>query len=50
LSAKSKSVPLNKIGDPENLGDLIAFLSSPKSAHINGDSIVVDGGASSSNL
>ena len=50
LTAKSKSVPLKKIGTPKNLGDLIAFLSSPKSAYINGSSIVVDGGESSSNL
>ena len=50
LAAKSKSVPLEKIGTPEELGDFIAFLSSPKSSYINGSSIVVDGGASSSNL
>ena len=50
LAAMSKSVPLEKIGAPEKLGDLIAFLSSPKSDYINGSSIVVDGGSASSNL
>ena len=50
LAAKSKSVPVKKIGTPEKLGDLIAFLSSPKSDYINGSSIVVDGGTGSSNL
>jgi len=50
LTAMSKSVPVKKIGTPEKLGELIAFLSSPKSDYINGSSIVVDGGAASSNL
>lgn len=50
LAAMSKSVPLEKIGAPEKLGDLIAFLSSPKSDYINGSSIVIDGGSASSNL
>jgi len=50
LAAMSKSVPLEKIGAPEKLGDLIAFLLSPKSDYINGSSIVIDGGSASSNL
>ncbi|MFW6230366.1 MAG: SDR family oxidoreductase [Halanaerobium sp.] len=50
LAAKSKSVPVKKIGTPEKLGDLIVFLSSPRSSYINGSSIVIDGGESSSNL
>lgn len=50
LAAMSKSVPLEKIGAAEKLGDLIAFLSSPKSDYINGSSIVIDGGSASSNL
>ena len=50
LAARSKNVPLKEIGDPENFGNLIAFLSSPKSNYINGSSIVIDGGESRSNL
>lgn len=50
LTSMSKSVPLKKIGAPEKLGELVAFLSSPKSDYINGSAIVVDGGSASSNL
>ena len=50
VDAKRKNIPLQKIGSPAELGDLIAFLSSPKSSYINGSSIVIDGGSSSSNL
>ncbi|ADQ13789.1 SDR family oxidoreductase [Halanaerobium hydrogeniformans] len=50
LDSKRKNIPLQKIGSPAELGDLIAFLSSPKSSYINGSSIVIDGGSSASNL
>jgi len=50
LDSKRNNIPLQKIGSPAELGDLVAFLSSPKSSYINGSSIVIDGGSSSSNL
>ena len=43
-------VPLGRIGDPIELGNTVAFLSSPKAGYINGQSIVLDGGSGSSNL
>ncbi|MFP4001889.1 MAG: SDR family oxidoreductase [Candidatus Natronoplasma sp.] len=43
-------IPLGRIGDPIELGELVAFLSSPKSSFINGAAIPVDGGGSGSNL
>lgn len=46
----SKSVPMGKLGDPEKLGSLVAFLSSPRASFINGAAIPVDGGSSRSNL
>ncbi|MDR5656548.1 SDR family oxidoreductase [Halodesulfurarchaeum sp. HSR-GB] len=42
--------PLERIGDPIELGALVAFLSSPRSGFINGTAIPIDGGASHSNL
>ena len=42
--------PLERIGDPMELGNTVAFLSSPKSGYITGQSIVIDGGAGASNL
>ncbi|WP_430506332.1 SDR family oxidoreductase [Haloparvum sp. PAK95] len=42
--------PLGRIGDPIELGNTVAFLSSPKSGYINGETVTIDGGASQSNL
>ncbi|MFC6963413.1 SDR family oxidoreductase [Halocatena marina] len=50
LSEWSEGVPLERIGDPMELGNTVAFLSSPRSGYINGQSIVIDGGSSASNL
>ncbi len=38
-------VPAGRLGDPQELADLACFLSSPRAGYINGQSIVVDGGA-----
>jgi len=42
--------PLGRIGDPIELGNTVAFLSSPKSGYINGETVTIDGGACNSNL
>jgi 3-oxoacyl-[acyl-carrier protein] reductase len=42
--------PLERIGDPMELGDTVAFLSSPRSGFINGAAIPVDGGSTGANL
>ena len=42
--------PLDRIGDPMELGNTVAFLSSPKSGFINGTALPIDGGATGSNL
>jgi len=43
-------LPLERIGDPMELGNTVAFLSSPAAGYITGESVVVDGGACNSNL
>jgi 3-oxoacyl-[acyl-carrier protein] reductase len=48
--AWSEGVPIERIGDPMELGDLVAFLSSPKSGYVNGAAIPIDGGSTGSNL
>lgn len=43
--AIAKSIPVRRIGDPQEIADVVQFLCSPASAYINGETIVVDGGA-----
>lgn len=38
--------PLGRMGTPEDIGDLTAFLCSPKASFISGQDIVADGGLS----
>lgn len=42
--------PLGRVGDPMELGNTVAFLSSPVAGYINGAAIPVDGGSCASNL
>ncbi|GAB3706820.1 Rossmann-fold NAD(P)-binding domain-containing protein [Halorubrum pallidum] len=42
--------PLERVGDPMELGNTVAFLSSPKSGYVNGAALPIDGGSTQSNL
>jgi 3-oxoacyl-[acyl-carrier protein] reductase len=44
LAELTADVPLGRAGDPSALGDLIAFLASPRNTYLNGAAIVLDGG------
>jgi 3-oxoacyl-[acyl-carrier protein] reductase len=44
ISGMSEPIPVGRIGRPEELGALVAFLASEKAGYINGVSIPVDGG------
>ncbi|SIR64338.1 3-oxoacyl-[acyl-carrier protein] reductase [Haladaptatus litoreus] len=50
LDAKGNINPLGRIGNPMELGDAVAFLSSEQSSFINGVAIPIDGGQGASNL
>jgi 3-oxoacyl-[acyl-carrier protein] reductase len=50
IDARGQDSPLERIGDPMELGDTVAFLCSPRSGYINGQSVVIDGGSGASNL
>jgi len=39
-----ESLPLGRMGTPEEVGAMVAFLCSEKASYVNGASIVVDGG------
>lgn len=44
LSEMMSEVPAGRMGDPKELGDLVAFLASERAAYITGTTIQIDGG------
>jgi L-rhamnose 1-dehydrogenase len=44
LAEIMKRVPLGRVGQPEDLGDVIAFLASDDARYVNGAELLVDGG------
>ncbi|MFB4281994.1 SDR family NAD(P)-dependent oxidoreductase [Nonomuraea sp. MTCD27] len=46
LRQRGESVPVGRIGRPEEVGDVVAFLASERASFVNGVSILVDGGES----
>lgn len=50
LAARAADIPMDRIGDPIDLGEVVAFLSSPRARYVNGVAIPIDGGQSRSNL
>lgn len=50
LAARGEGIPLERIGEPQELGEVVAFLSSPRSSYLNGVAIPIDGGAGAANL
>jgi 3-oxoacyl-[acyl-carrier protein] reductase len=45
IGEAGRAIPAGRIGQPEEIGALVAFLASNRASYITGDSIVVDGGA-----
>ena len=39
-----KDLPIGRMGRPEEIGDVIAFLASERAGYITGENIIVDGG------
>ena len=50
LAAQSASIPMGRLGEPRELGDLVAFLCSARASYLTGTLIQVDGGLSRSLL
>ncbi len=44
LVESAKNIPLGRLGKPEEIGDVIAFLASQRASFITGANILVDGG------
>jgi NAD(P)-dependent dehydrogenase (short-subunit alcohol dehydrogenase family) len=47
---RGASIPVGRMGKPEELGDTVAFLLSERASFINGAAVPVDGGETASNL
>ena len=41
----ASAIPLKRLGTPEEVGELAAFLASEESSYITGQGIVIDGGS-----
>jgi 3-oxoacyl-[acyl-carrier protein] reductase len=50
LAPLAATIPLGRLGEPIELGDLVAFLASERASYITGAVYQVDGGRISSNL
>jgi 3-oxoacyl-[acyl-carrier protein] reductase len=44
----SKTIPVRRMGQPNEIGDLCAYLCSPQAGYLTGQTIVVDGGVNRS--
>ena len=44
--ALNQNIPLGRVGEPEEAGDVIAFMASARSSFVNGVALNLDGGAS----
>lgn len=44
LAKAAKAIPLNRVGRPEEIAKVIAFLTSEESSYLTGQSLIVDGG------
>jgi NAD(P)-dependent dehydrogenase (short-subunit alcohol dehydrogenase family) len=45
--AAGRNVPIGRVGEPEEAGDVIAFLASERASYLTGIAVNLDGGASS---
>ena len=50
MAARAENIPVGRVGDPMELGDAVAYLSSERAGYVNGQAIVLDGGSGRSNL
>jgi len=44
LKSYTQDIPMGRLGKPEEIGNLVAFLASEKAHYITGQTIFIDGG------
>lgn len=45
IAAITNNTPVRRMGQPDEIGSLVAFLASDRAGYINGQTIVIDGGS-----
>ena len=43
-SLMEKAIPIGRIAQPDEIADLVIFLSSPRSSYVTGSGWIIDGG------
>jgi 3-oxoacyl-[acyl-carrier protein] reductase len=46
LERAAGNIPLGRVGDPEDIADVVLFLASDAARYVTGQTIIVDGGLS----
>jgi len=50
LARRAKSIPMNRISQPEEIAKAVVYLSSDDSSYVTGHALVIDGGSSIGNF
>jgi 3-oxoacyl-[acyl-carrier protein] reductase len=45
LGESARTIPAGRLGRPEEIGNVVAFLASEQASFVNGVNLLVDGGA-----
>jgi 3-oxoacyl-[acyl-carrier protein] reductase len=45
LTESAKAIPAGRLGSPEEIGNVVAFLASEQASYVNGANLLVDGGS-----
>lgn len=43
-AAREQRIPVGRLGQPEEIAEVVAFLASPRASYVNGQIIAIDGG------